>query len=133
MKTITVCGSGKFKSYIIEVCDALSGAGLLVLRPPLHDMEFASRLTEEQCLLAWKGATLAHIQRVAIGDICLLINRDGYLGVGTTLELGCAVALRKLVVSLRLDPEAARNSLINFVLGTEDVPDLVSKMVEIAR
>jgi hypothetical protein len=132
MRSVSVCGSGRFKSLIHDVCAELDARGIVTLKPPLHEMTFADALTEEQRLLAWKGATFAHLQRVAIADICLLINPGGYLGAGTTLELGYAVALRKLIISLQPDTEPARQAVINIVIGTDEINEIVSRMEAIA-
>src|SRR4051794_20412016 len=103
MKRITLCGSGKFKPLIHKVGRGLKERGFIVFVPPLHDMSFTQQLSLEQTLLAWKGATFAHLNRIEKGDICLLINPDGYLGVSSTFELGYAIAKRKLIVALRHD------------------------------
>lgn len=127
---ITPCGSGKFKSLVHTLCDRLSDAGFVVLKPPLHDMTFAGTLAEDANLLAWKGATYAHMQRVAKCDVCLIVNPGGYLGVGSTLELGYAVAARKIIVALQPDAEPARQGLYDFVLRTEEPTAVVEALTK---
>src|SRR5271170_8141695 len=102
---VTVCGSGKFRDLIHAICQDLTRDGLTVLKPPLHDMTFTESLSPEQVLLAWKGATFAHLQRIAVGDVCLFVNPRGYMGASSTLELGAAVAMRKLIIACQHDTE----------------------------
>lgn len=124
MISITVCGSSKLKSLIHETCAKLEEAGFVVLTPPLHDIETLTNQSSEECkLLSWKGATFAHFKRIEVADICLIVNPDGYIGNSTTLELGYAVASKKLIISFMPDSqEMARQGLIDFVLNTKN-PD----------
>jgi hypothetical protein len=131
MLTVTPCGSAKFKDLIHEVSDGLVSAGFVVFRPPLHEMAFAVNLAPESSLLAWKGATYAHLQRVAKADICMVINPGGYVGAGATLELGFAVGLRKVIVFLQPDSEPARYGLADFTLETENAAEAVRAMKRI--
>lgn len=133
MISITPCGSGKFKPLIHGMCESLTHAGFVVFRPPLHDMTFVQSLQADAGLLAWKGATYAHLQRVAKCDICLIVNPGGYTGVGGTLELGYAVALRKIIVAMQPDTEPARNGLFDFVLNTDDGAQATEAVIKLFR
>lgn len=131
MKIITVCGSGKNKELIHSVCKKLEEKGYIVLTPPLHNIEkYANDMDSEGKLLLWKGATFAHLNRINTADVCIMINPRGYLGVGSTLELGYAVSLGKLIISLQHDDEPARESLFDIVLECEDV-ELIAQKVDI--
>ena len=57
-----------------------------------------------------------------------MVNPNGYLGVGSTLELGYAVALGKLIISLQHDDELARESLFDLVLECEDAGIIAEKV-----
>lgn len=132
MASITVCGSAKFKALVHEICSKLESVGFVVLTPPLHDIESLTNHCSDECkLLVWKGATFAHFNRIDVSDICLIVNPEGYIGNSTTLELGYAVAQKKIIISLYPDnKELSRNGLINIVLNTEissEVADLLKK------
>lgn len=136
MKIITVCGSGKFKPLIHGVCDELSKRGLIVLKPPLHNILAATQgaaNVDEANLLAWKGATFAHFNRIAKADICVMLNPGGYLGASSTLEMGYAVALNKLIVALRHDAELSREGLFDIVLETEELMEIADRVEKLAR
>lgn len=130
MRTITLCGSGKKRKEIFEAADLLRDQGAVVLAPPLHKIDelFAGQ-PDESWELAWKGATFAHLNRIEKADVVFIVNPDGYLGPSTTLELGYAVALRKLIVAMKPDiTETARTVLIDFVLESDDVADACKKL-----
>ena len=100
-----------------------------MLTPPLHDIDrYCSDIDEEGKLLLWKGATFAHLNRIKTADVCLMINPSGYLGVGSTLELGYAVSLGKLIIALQHDSELARESLFDIILECEDVAEIAEKL-----
>lgn len=122
MITITLCGSGKFREAVHATGKFLQERGVVVLIPPLHQIEQLVADRPEECKqLAWKGATFAHFNRIAKADIVFIVNPDGYVGASTTLELGYAVALGKLIVAMQPDDtEPARNSLFDVILGSSD-------------
>lgn len=130
MRTITLCGSGKKRKEIFEAADLLRDQGAFVLAPPLHKIgELLAGQPDESWELAWKGATFAHLNRIEKADVVFIVNPDGYLGPSTTLELGYAVALRKLIVAMKHDnAETARSVLIDLVLESDDVADACKKL-----
>ena len=132
---ITLCGSGKYRTLIHGISDALKEQGFIVLPPPLHDLPgLTTQSTEEGKLLAWKGATFAHLNRIHKADVCLMVNPDGYLGYSSTLELGYAVSLGKLIVALEHDKdERAREGLFDIVLETVDRALVVEKVINILK
>ncbi|MCR5729859.1 MAG: nucleoside 2-deoxyribosyltransferase domain-containing protein [Ruminococcus sp.] len=129
MHIITVCGSGKNKEFIHRLCDLLSDKGFTVLKPPLHNIaKYKASIDYEAEFLMWKGATHAHLNRIKKSDICIMANFDGYLGVGSSIELGYAAALGKFIIALQHDQELAREALFDFVLETENCIDIVNKI-----
>ena len=129
MAIITACGSGKNKELIHSVCKKLEEKGHIVLTPPLHNIgKYTAGMDLEGKTLLWKGATFAHLNRIKTADLCIMVNPKGYLGVGSTLELGYAVALGKLIISLQHDDELARESLFDLVLECEDAGIIAEKV-----
>lgn len=134
MHVITACGSGKNKMLIHNICEGLQAEGFIVLTPPLHNINnYQKDMDDEGKLLLWKGATYAHLNRIKTADICIMVNPNSYLGVGSSLELGYAVSLGKLIISLQHDSELARESLFDVILETEDAKDAVSKIATMLR
>jgi len=132
MAIITACGSGKNKDLIHAICSGLQKKGHIVLVPPLHNIDkymVCERMDDEGTLLLWKGATFAHLNRIKTSSVCIMVNPSGYLGVGSTLELGYAVSLGKLIIALRHDEaELARESLFDIVLDCEEVEIVVDEI-----
>lgn len=134
MSVITACGSGKNRDLIHSICKGLQDEGFIVLAPPLHNIgKYADNVDDEGNLLLWKGATYAHFNRIKTADVCIMINPNGYLGVGSSLELGYAVSLGKLIISLQHDSELARESLFDIVLENENVDEVVKKISVILK
>lgn len=132
MRTITLCGSGKRRDEIFAAADLLRDQGALVLAPPLHRIDELCEGRPDECReLAWKGATFAHLNRIEKADVVFIVNPDGYVGPSTTLELGYAVALRKLVVAMKPDStETARSVLLDLVLDSDDVSEACKKLAD---
>lgn len=129
---ITVCGSGKFREVIHRLCAGLTASGFPVLVPPLHNIDgLTANSPDEARVLAWKGATFAHLNRIAKCDVCVIANPTGYVGASSTLELGYAIGLRKLTISFRHDAELARDVLYDFVLDTDDVDEAVVRITRL--
>ena len=129
MAIVTACGSGKNRELIHSVCKKLEDKGHIVLTPPLHNIgKYTDNMDLEGEILLWKGATFAHLNRIRTADVCIMINPKGYLGVGSTLELGYAVSLGKLIIALQHDDELARESLFDIVLECEDAEMIADKV-----
>lgn len=132
MAIITACGSGKNRGLIHDICKKLEEKGHIVLTPPLHNLDkymHDGSIDEEGELLLWKGATFAHFNRVKTANICIMVNPNGYLGVGSTLELGYAVSLGKLIIALQHDKEEpARDVLFDVILEDENPDSVVEKI-----
>jgi nucleoside 2-deoxyribosyltransferase len=130
VRTITICGSGKRREEIFAAADLLRDQGALVLAPPLHKIdELCAGQSNEGWELAWKGATFAHLNRIEKADVVFIVNPDGYLGPSTTLELGYALALRKLIVAMKPDStETARTVVLDLILDSDDIADACKKL-----
>jgi nucleoside 2-deoxyribosyltransferase len=130
MRTITLCGSGKKRDEISEAARLLQERGAIVFAPSVHKIEeLLDGQPDETWEFAWKGVTFAHLNRIEKADVVFIVNPGGYLGPSTTLELGYAVALRKLIVAMRPDnTETARTVLLDVVLDTDDVAEACRKL-----
>ncbi|GAA0981663.1 hypothetical protein GCM10009555_050160 [Acrocarpospora macrocephala] len=130
MVTLTICGSARHRAAIHQTGRLLGDAGFVVLTPPLHRIdELTAGQPAEAKELAWKGATFAHLNRIVKADVVFIVNPDGYLGSSTTLELGYAVALGKLVGAMMPDAnELARGVLFDLVLHCKEVDLAVAEL-----
>lgn len=133
MIVVTPCGSAKFRTLIQDTVKALQEVGFVVLAPTLLDMGFATKLEGPEALLAWKGGTYSHFQRIRRCNVCLVCNPGGYSGASTTLEIGYAAAMGKLMVACRNDVELARQSLYDYVLDCEEPAEIAAKLSMLLR
>ncbi len=87
MKIITICGSYKFKSTMIEVYRQLTDLGFIVLFPAMgcagHDKKWYLRL---------------HFEKIAISDAIFVVDVNKYVGESTRIEIDKAIELQKLVI-----------------------------------
>ena len=121
---VTLCGSGKVRDDVFAAADQLRGMGFTVLCPPLHKLDvIAKDYGPEGLGLVWKGATLAHFSRIAKSDVVFVVNTTGYVGTSTTLEIGYAAALDKVLVAAQHDVESAREGLYDFIAESTDAAE----------
>jgi nucleoside 2-deoxyribosyltransferase len=132
---VTLCGSGRFKDQIHDIGHQLENAGYFVMSPPLHEIDRLTEDSDSQELtdLVWKGATHAHLQRVAKADIVFVVNPDGYVGNSTTLELGYAVSEGKVLVAMQPDQEPARQVLYDEILDVDNPRKAVDALASVIQ
>lgn len=95
MKIITICGSLKFKKEIMITAEKLALEGYCVLTPVYPVLDNVER-TEEQ-LIKLKEA---HFKRIELSDIIFVVNKNGYIGKSTKLEIEYAKELKKEIMYL---------------------------------
>ncbi|HXK31595.1 MAG TPA: hypothetical protein VJZ94_02575 [Candidatus Paceibacterota bacterium] len=97
MKSIVICGSQRYKNGIYDFANKLSELGApLVLTPNFfsHDhllqKDERERLQDRAYRIRVPAMVYAHFDRMRKAEVCFIYNKDGYLGVNTTLEIGYA-------------------------------------------
>lgn len=128
MKSVVICGSRRFKTEMRVFAKKLKDAGIIVFEPYLHQGkgEWES-FSDEYKKFVLLGLTHDHFYKIKMGDVVYIYNKDGYSGVSTTLELGYAMALGKVVYALSEDKdEGCRNILFREIIKTPK--ELVKKL-----
>ncbi len=99
MKSVVICGSQRYKDGIYDFAQKLTKLGApLVLTPNFHSDEHKhlfnknerERLKNPTYRAQVPALVYAHFERMRKTDVCFVYNKDGYLGVNTTLEIGYA-------------------------------------------
>ena len=97
MKSVVICGSQRYGKEIKEFAEHLRSLGTpLVLVPDFeHDEDLYMKEEKERMRSAAYRDRLPivvqrHLDNIRRADVCYIYNRDGYLGVNSTLELGLA-------------------------------------------
>lgn len=110
MKTVAICGSRKFKPGIRAFATELKNFGVTVYEPFLHSgVDEWAKISDDYKRFVALGLTHDHFYKIEMADVIFVYNQEGYAGPSTTMELGCAVALKKPVYALSdKDPEICR-------------------------
>ena len=98
MKSVVICGSQRFKDEIRQFVTDLKKLGVPAVFEPNFEGQSADfvkkeekeRLKSETYREQVPAMVHAHFERVRKADVCYIYNKNGYLGVNTTLELGYA-------------------------------------------
>jgi len=124
MKSVVICGSGRFKTEVIKFSTELRKLGVVVFEPPfplrepklIKEFQSLSETYKEKVVA---GLTFDHFQKIRNADVVYVFNKDGYCGNSTTQEIGYAVALGKPVYALSdKDEEYARKILFREIIKT---------------
>ena len=141
MKTIVVCGSMRFSDEINRFAARLRKLGVpQVFVPDFKYLRKEFRMQDEKERLSSNknyrqkipGYVLQHFDRIRKADVCFVYNKNGYLGVNTTLEVGFAHGRDMVIYSL--EPEnsvEAGGEICREILFTEIVStpeDLYEKL-----
>jgi hypothetical protein len=120
MKSVVLCGSGRFKKEIREFARKLKEKGIIVHEPYLHrGGDEWNTLSEEYKRFILLGLTHDHFYKIKKADVVFIYNKGGYIGNSTTLEIGYSVACGKPIYALEEDTEeGCRNVLFADIVKT---------------
>lgn len=90
-----------------------------------HEDPRKSRAREEEEI-----GTKEHIENVKQADIIYVVDKDGYVGRSTSVEIGVAYGLGKKIYAMERIKDPAVDILVNEVLSPEE---LVSRIKHCAR
>lgn len=94
MKTITICGSYKFRQQMIEIAEKLTLEGNCVLVPNELTRPNKESYSQSEVLLFNK----MHKEKIKLSDAILVVDIDGYIGKSTNGEIEFAKALGKKII-----------------------------------
>src|SRR3989338_594868 len=130
MKSVVVCGSQRFKDEIRQFVDDLKKLGVHVVFEPNFEgqsTDFAKkeekeRLKSEMYREQVPAMVHAHFERVRKADVCYIYNKNGYLGINTTLELGYAHGKGMIIYAFESEqPYESGGEICRNILFTEIV------------
>jgi hypothetical protein len=118
---IIICGSRRFHDEIREAGKKIRENGHIVFEPILNRNKNINELSDDLKRYAFLGLTHHHFDVIRKADICLIYNKNGYMGNSSTMELGVASALNLPIYALEEDKEEqCRNVLFDFVIRDID-------------
>ena len=140
MKSVVICGSGRYGDEIEEFAARLKQLGAPIVYTPNFDLrqknfytlEERERMESSAYRTQLPTVVLRHLDRIRKAEICFVYNKHGYLGVNTTLEVGFAHGREMPIYALEAEShhsnggEICRSVLYTDVLQTpEELFDLL--------
>jgi len=131
MKSVVICGSSKFAEDARAFAKKLKELGVVVFEPHFYRASGGdwSRIHKFDEKFVALGLTHDHFYKIRMADVVFIYNKDGYIGVSGSMEIGYAAALNKPMYALSdKDPEICRQVLFSGIVGTPD--ELVDKFLK---
>jgi hypothetical protein len=140
MKSVVICGSQRYKEEIRKFAEELRRLGCPVVFEPNFVRQRKNMLHKEEKdrlqIKAYRERVPAmvheHFDRIRKADVCYIYNKNGYLGVNTTLELGFAHGLNRIIYALEPEKpiefggEVCRDILFTEIISTPE--DLMKRL-----
>lgn len=121
MKSIVICGSLKNIELMQEFINRLTEEGVKVYAPINEKFSgIWAELPENFKGYSAMGLAYNHFQKIRKADIVFILNKDGYAGYSTSMELGFAVASGKPVFAYEKDQEISRDVLYDGYASTSE-------------
>ena len=133
MAIISICGDKEESVLIKSIYRRLTELGKIVLYPNITDIEhYTYKKVYDEDLLMWKGITFEQLNNIKTSDVVFVINPNGRLGVQSTIELGYATCLGKLIIAMQHDSiELGRESLFDIVIECEKEDEAIDALLKI--
>ena len=96
-RIVTLCGSHRFKDTFEEVAQALGLSGWIVLRPAFAKDAHEYALPTEGMKGLKQILDELHFKKIAMSQVVVVINQDGYMGESTKKEVAEAERLGKKI------------------------------------
>lgn len=141
MKSVVICGSQRYKDEIKKFADKLRELGVPIVFEPNFERQRKKMLlakeSERLQVKSYRDKVPAmvheHFDRIRKADVCYVYNKEGYLGINTTLELGFAHGKNMVIYALQPEkPIEHGGEICRDILFTEiiDKPEeLVKRLV----
>lgn len=122
MKSIVFCGSNKRFAADIKVWgDFFTKNGVNVFIPEDFTNDKTWQGSEPEVRDFAYKLTMDHFEKVKEYDFVFIFNKDGYSGLSTTMEIGCASGLGKTIFAIEKDTtEVCRDVLFSGYFKTKE-------------
>lgn len=141
MKTVVICGSQRYKEEIASFSKRLRELGVPVVFEPNFARQRKKMLKQKESVRlrvrSYRDRVPAmvheHFDRIRKADVCYIYNKNGYMGVNTTLELGFAHGKNMVIYALETErPHEQGGEICRDILFTEIVEtpeELIQRLV----
>lgn len=131
MQKIVICGSLRFKKEILAFAKKLRKLGLkYVIDPGFENItEEISAIHDEKERMRQHPfykkqlpeLVMNYVNKIRKADIVYFYNKNQIMGINTTLELGIAIGLEKIIIFHEKDiNEPCRQCFCDFVISTPE-------------
>ncbi|MDD3711576.1 MAG: hypothetical protein PHP37_03195 [Patescibacteria group bacterium] len=123
MKSVVICGSSRFFKEIRGFAKKLKDLGVVVYEPHLYRASGGiwENIPDFDKPFVASGLTHDHFYKIRMADVVYVLNKDGYSGVSTSMEIAYAVALNKPVYAFSdQDKEICRKILFSGIVSTPE-------------
>jgi len=141
MKSVVICGSQRYREEIQKFAQRLRKFGVpVVFEPNFQRQRKALLAKQERERLQSKSyrdrvpaMVHEHFDRIRKADVCFIYNKEGYLGINTTLELGFAHGKNMVIYALEAERsvetggEVCRDILFTEIIQSPE--ELVKRLV----
>ena len=113
MKSVVICASQRYKEEVRAFSNTLRKLGVPIVFEPNFERQRKKMLSKnEKDRLKSKSyrdrvpaMVHEHFDRIRKADICYVYNKEGYVGVNTTLEIGFAHGKNMIIYALEPERE----------------------------
>lgn len=140
MKSLVICGSQRYKDDIKKWATRLRALGVPIVFEPNFERQRKAMLKKKERerlkSRSYRDRVPAmvheHFDRIRKADVCYVYNKNGYLGVNTTLELGFAHGKNMVIYAyepekpVELGGEVCRDILFTEIVDTPE--ELVKRL-----
>jgi len=130
MYAVAMVCSKRFKKEERAFAKGLRKLGITVYEPALSVTPRWNDFSEEDKLAHAAGLTYRHFQKIRKSDAIFVLNKDGYAGVSTNMEIGYAAALDKRIYFFEEDTDYPRKILVDGIAKTPK--ELVERIKNVA-
>lgn len=130
MKSVVICCSQRHKEDMEKFVQQLKKLGATVVFEPnfarqrktMLAKDEKDRLQSESYRARVPAMVYEHFDRIRKADVCFIFNKDGYIGINTTLELGFAHGRNMIIYALEPEkPVEQGGEICRDILFTEIV------------
>ena len=133
MKKVCLIGSFRFYREMLEVKEILESSGLKCFAPvpskwrdPNDPSKFLANLPpEEELIKDAYQAVLTCFKKIDDCDLIYIINKGGYVGKNTLIDIGYAFARNKPIYALEPIDDLAVMSLVKAVISPIQLVELL--------
>ena len=135
MKQVYLIGSFKFYREMLEIKEKLESSGVKCFVPvpskwrdPNDPSKFLANLPpKEELIRDAYEATLSFFKKIDECDVIYVINKGGYVGKSTLLDIGYSFAKNKSIYALAPIDDLAVMSLIQAVVSPNQLIEIIKE------